>query len=125
MPLLGLALSLTMEHGFLVDSITSTCDATNIRREEPPAGPQRYVHEADQRRYLDERPHHRGKGLARADAKGRDGHRDRKLKVVASCSELEGGGCLVVETQTAREPEGEPEHHRKIDEQRQRDPKHV
>jgi len=88
-------------------------------------GPKRYVDEADQRRDLDERTDYRGKGLARGDTEGRNGHRDSELEVVPGRCERERGSLFVVEAQATGEPEGEPEHHGKVHEQRQRDPKHV
>jgi len=72
-----------------------------------PPGRTADVDEADQRRDLDERTHYRGKGLARADTEGRDGHRDGELEVVASGRERERGSLFVVEAEaTGERPPG-------------------
>ena len=69
-----------------------------------PPGRTADVDEADQRRDLDERTHYRGKGLARADTEGRDGHRDGELEIVASGRERERGSLFVVEAEATARP---------------------
>ena len=90
-----------------------------------PLQPQRNLHQQNQRRDLDQRADHRGKGRAGVEAE--DGHRNRdgQLEVIARRGERERGRLRVIGARLAAHPEADKEHHHKVDQQRQGDAQHI
>ncbi len=87
--------------------------------------PQRNLHQQNQRRDLDQRADHRGKGRAGVEAEDRDRNRDSQLEVIARRGERERGRLRVIGTCLASHPETHKEHHHKIDQQRNGNTQHI
>jgi hypothetical protein len=84
-----------------------------------PTYPERYVHQADERRNFDQRANNSDERLSRFQAKDRYRHGNRQFEIVPGSGEGKRDGLCVVRAKPLAHPEAHQEHEEKVDNQRE------